>query len=116
MAEITLADVTLTLAKNDISFAAGRYLTFPSVAFGDSALTYPATGVPLPAIASLGPFKKSAQLVMVVPVTIDGYIYKYDATNHSLRIFQSAGTAAPLAELSGTALPAKVIKLMVVGH
>jgi hypothetical protein len=57
MAAITAANVIVTLNQDDIDRSPdGRVgiRTFPTVAFGNAALTYPALGIPMPAIGNFG--------------------------------------------------------------
>jgi hypothetical protein len=84
MGALASTDVTVTIIDKDAT-RRGRRVNLCTVAFGDAQLTYPATGVPLPAKESFGMFQQILSLV-VVKKPINGYLYTYDSTNHSLRI------------------------------
>ena len=64
------------------------------VAFGDGAKTVPTNGVPLPVLGQFG--LKRVDFHQLAPVTINGYHYRYDEVNHSIRIFESAAHAHDL--------------------
>lgn len=89
MAAITSSDVTVTVANKDRDIGGGgvfQNLTIASVAFGDGSLTYPTGGVPLPAIGQFG-FKRGINFAAVQPPYDDGFVYKYDATNHKILMY-----------------------------
>lgn len=59
------------------------------VQFGDAAKTYPAGGIPLSGLANWG-FPYSISEVMIVDAgNADGYVYKWDAVNNKLRIYNA---------------------------
>ena len=62
---------------------------------------YPATGIPL-AFTDFEPPVGGDPIYVKMYSCTTGYMYFYDPVNKSIRIFQSAGTAAPLVELSTT--------------
>jgi len=136
MADLIATNVAVTLDPRDLDYS-GQALTksYPSIAFGDGALTYPANGVPLPDKGEFG-MKKAIKRVFIQP-PLNGYIYKYDKTNHTIRIYQSAGftpagtnandgppetftgtavAAAPLVELGNVAVAATTLDLEVIGQ
>lgn len=58
-----------------------------SVAFGNGALTYPTNGVPLPTAAYFG---LNSIKNIFFDFAVNGYLYRYDLTNHKLLIYQTA--------------------------
>ena len=103
MTALASTDVTVSLSNRHIEDARGLLRrTFADLAFGDGALTYPTGGVPLPAKEQFG-FKKEIAFGVVEQPPANGFIYKFDRTNHTLKIFTmgivtgSAGSASPLA-------------------
>ncbi|HAJ28117.1 MAG TPA: hypothetical protein DCG53_12885 [Syntrophus sp. (in: bacteria)] len=99
-AALAAANVTVTVNPGDRDLGGGgasKNFTMASLAFGDGALTYPANGVPLPAIGAFG-FHKAIHMGIVVSDPDKGFVYKYDKTNHSIRIYtQGAVTGATAA-------------------
>ena len=93
MADLVATDVTVSLIQQDQDFLSmGKRVSFPSIAFGDGALTYPAGGIPLPAIGALGMKKEIKRMHIEQPA--NGNNYHYDHTNHKLRIFTATATEA----------------------
>jgi hypothetical protein len=87
MADLASTDVTLTkIVKHRVGLLKQR---IHQVAFGNGALTYPSGGVPLPALSYFE--LDHVDFFDLKVVTINGLTYKYDKTNHKIRIFQSAG-------------------------
>lgn len=91
MADLTAADVTVTLTQDDIDRSPDRVglRTYPSIAFGNGAKTYPALGIPMPAIGKFGLNFAIKRAYIEQPA--NGYVYHFDRANHKLRIFQAAG-------------------------
>lgn len=81
-------NVTVTTNPQDMERVGRVKMNISTVAFGDGALTYPTNGVPLPAKSKFGVDSVKFMHIMGPPAT--GYTYKYDATNHTIRIYQSA--------------------------
>jgi len=109
MADLASTDVTVTLNPQDKDFLAmGKCISFPSIAFGDGALTYPAGGIPLPAMGNFGMKKEIKRMFIEQPA--NGNSYHYDHTNHKLRIF-----TATAAEAAG-AIAAITLYLEVIGQ
>lgn len=111
MAEMASTDVTVTVNQQDRNCAgvgAPKNVVVATVTFGDGALTYPATGIPLPAIGNFG-LHKGIDFVAFQGKLGAGYTYNYDSTNHSIEIW-NAGT-----ELSG-AVAATTLKLLIFGE
>jgi len=101
MADLAATDVTIVMLERRIE--ARKKINDCTVAFGDSALTYPAGGVPMPAKASFGMVRNLDILRIYDPANANGYVYKYDRTNHKIRIYQSASEAAHTPIFTGTA-------------
>ena len=104
MADIAAGDVTYTEVKK-LKRDDGYIEALFDVAFGDGALTYPAGGVPLTR-ASLACPNYLGSLLFVDEANANGFVYKFDATNLKIRIYQgeyTAGADADLIELAGGA-------------
>lgn len=120
MADIAAADVTYTLQEGTAELTGGsKYRAVFSVAFGDGTDTYPSGGVALTK-AKLGCPTTIEALNFVEPNAADGFLYKYDASEEKVRIYQgdNAGTAASaLVEFVGgtTAVPATTLLVEVTG-
>jgi len=116
MADLTAADVTVTLKAQDKEFLGiGKIVTFPDIAFGDGSKTYPTGGVPLP---GLGNFGMKREIKGMLIGSIDGLVYKYDKANHKLLIFwgdYSNASDGPLVEFVG-APAATALELTVIGQ
>lgn len=90
MPALTANDVTVELIPQDRDFLGlGKRISFPVVTFGNGSLTYPTNGVPLPDIGAFG-MNKAIKRVFIQDPPTSGYVYKYDPTNHSIRIYQAA--------------------------
>lgn len=88
MADLTASNVTVTINKKTII---PRWrMNKVTIAFGNGALTYPANGVPMPAKLRFGMAKGIIDLMLLQPPPGDGLVYKYDPTNHTVRMWQSA--------------------------
>lgn len=66
------------------------------IVFGDGALTYPAGGVPMPALGVFGFVRLLDGLLIYQSAPDDALIYKYDAVNNTIRIW-TPSTGAELA-------------------
>ena len=119
MADFAATDVTVTaLTPLDQERLRSGWLSFPTLSFGGGAQTYPAGGIPLPAIGKLGNFKTAIRGGMVFDQPIDGFVYKYDKTNHKLLIYYGNYDAAdgPLIEITGATHAATSLTLFLYGH
>lgn len=100
MGAIASTDITITVGNRDkeiIGVMSSKNMTLATIAFGDAALTYPANGVPLPAIGHFG-LLKVLDFMSIQPPPGDGFVYKYDSTNHTIRIYtQGVKTGATAA-------------------
>src|SRR3990167_6781439 len=83
MTAIVAADVTLTIERRTISGKTRRNRV--KIVFGDSALTYPSGGVPMPGFASWGMKRNLDYLTVFDENDASGVIWKYDTTNNKLR-------------------------------
>jgi len=93
MAYLAAANVTVTLAQKDIvPLGMSKKMVFPSIAYGNGVLQYPALGIPMPAISYFG-LKRAIERAFIEQPA-NGYIYHFDRTNHKLRIFLGAAQAA----------------------
>jgi len=112
MADLTSSNVTVTLSrdKQDLVPESEKMFTLATVAFGNGTLTYPTGGVPLPAIGHFG-LKIQAHAGVCMGASANGYLYKYDAANHKIRIY-NGGT-----ELTGAsdAPAAASIDMLIIG-
>ena len=100
MSALTATDVAVTVNPGDREMAgaaAFKNMSLASITFGNSSLTYPTNGVPLPAIGVFG-FRKAINFALIAQAPGDGFIYKYDKTNHSIRVYtQGVKTGATAA-------------------
>src|SRR3990167_155932 len=83
MTAIVAADVTLTIERRAIEGKPRRNRV--KIVFGDSALTYPSGGVPMPGFASWGMKRNLDYLTVFDENDASGVIWKYDTTNNKLR-------------------------------
>lgn len=104
MAALTSTDVTVTVSIRDRDIAhgsSGKNISLASVQFGDGAKTYPTGGVPLPAIGNFG-FQRQLDFVGIQEPSGNGFHYKYDSTNHKIKVFtqgvRTGSTAATACE------------------
>jgi|JI6StandDraft_1071083.scaffolds.fasta_scaffold195258_2 hypothetical protein len=110
MAAIASTDVAYAMLNKAVAESSYREFNF-TVSFGDGVLTYPAGGIPLVA-GKLGCPSEIRSLELFSPAAGDGYVYKYDAANAKIRIYQgdNDGVAdGPLVELGGAAAPAATV-------
>jgi len=109
MADLTADDVTVSIGSRDKDFArigSLKNLSIASIAFGDGVLTYPTGGVPLPAIGHFG-LNKQMDLLIPQQPSDNGFIYKYDATNHTLLIY-TQGVVTGSTSVSPSGVGAKI--------
>jgi len=87
MVALAATNVTVTITNRLLNIGArglDKIVSIIDIAFGDSALTYPSGGIPLPDKAQFG-FKKVIDFCEIEQPA-DGFLYKYDRTNHKLMI------------------------------
>jgi hypothetical protein len=84
MAAIAATNVTITCNREDMAIA-GQRRGLATIAFGNSALTYPSGGVPMPAIGNFG-MVRDLNMKIFDPGG-SGIVWQYDKTNNKLRGF-----------------------------
>lgn len=111
MADLTAASVVVTMNPEDLEIKdQGGKVGYPQIAFGNGSDTYPAGGIPMPAIGAFG-MEFFIKRLFVSPVSpVNGNKYTYDRANNKLRIFTATAT-----EMSG-AVAAHVLDLTVIGQ
>ena len=80
-----------------------------TIAFGNGSLTYPTTGVPLPAIGVFGmPTALEILEIFGVNGLTSDYMARYNTAAHALLLYEEEGTAAggPLLEADTSEAPA----------
>lgn len=88
MSAIASTDVTYSaLSRRKVNGSPSRYVNLVTVAFGDSALTYPSGGVAL-LKASMG-LPNVIETLKILDSNASGYIFKWDKANNKLRIYQA---------------------------
>lgn len=125
MTALASTDVTVTVNSRDKDIGHGalsKFMGIATIVFGDGALTYPTGGVPLPAIGQFG-LQRQVDIGLIEQPSGDGYVYKYDRTNHKIRIYQNVdpadtgGADTPLVEMgTGEAPAATTIKMVFIGE
>ena len=94
-----------------------RQILYGKVAIGTTSQTYVVGGLPLTWLgikdASGGTVFPQTAETAPVHVQFDdfsgtGYIFQYNKASNTIQIFESAGSAAPLAELTAIDIPATV--------
>lgn len=96
MTAIESTDVTVSVAsdKRDIAHGAvQKNISLADVTFGDGSLTYPTGGVPLPAIGLFG-FQREIQIGLIEEAPANGFHYKFDRANHTIKIFTQGVTTS----------------------
>lgn len=88
MGAMASTDVTVTLAQQDRDmFGFAHKVSFPTLALvSGGSKTYPANGIPLPAIGAFG-MNKAIKFFQFMGSPGNGYVYKYDKVRHTLRIY-----------------------------
>lgn len=97
MAYLTAANVDVTLNPEDVDRSPDGRIgirTFPTVAYGNGVLQYPAGGIPMPALGKFG-FNFAIKRVYIEQAA-DGYIRSFVRATHKLRIFLGAARDAIL--------------------
>ena len=93
MADIASTDVTYTEQPGGGHTSTGRRTGIFKIQFGDGSLTYPAGGVPL-LKAKLGCPNAIEEFTIFDSHDADGRLYKYDAENVKVRIYNPGGSHA----------------------
>lgn len=117
MADLAVGDVTVNLVMQDRTRK--RRMNDITIAFGDGSKTYPTNGVPLPtSMRSYGLSRAIERFFLQQPAS-GGIVYTYDPTNHTIRMWRSAGftpsgtVAAPV--FTGSALASHDHNLKFIG-
>jgi hypothetical protein len=88
-----IAATNCTVSVLDKGVVGKKRRTYGTIVFDSTTLTYTATtGIPLPTFGKWG-FMKQVDMIFFnqsVAATVGGLVYKYDKTNHSIRVFCSA--------------------------
>lgn len=92
MADIGASNVTYSIVERKKGEDSYQRVV-ADVTFGDGALTYPAGGVPLTK-AKLACPNSISDLIIVEGDAGNGYVYKFDASAETIRIYQSAAVSA----------------------
>jgi hypothetical protein len=93
MTALASTDVTVTISERRIVGKKRRNLI--TIAFGNSTLTYPSGGVPMPTYGSFGMVRQLDFLNLLDQDNASGVFWKYDKTNNKLRAYaQSVTTGA----------------------
>lgn len=100
MADLTAADVTVTILKRGMIPQFGR-ITRVSMALGDGAKTYPSGGIPLPDASKFG-MARGTIYQLPVPAQA-GLVMEYDKDNHKLKLWRSVGHTHDLKYIGGIA-------------
>jgi hypothetical protein len=117
MADLTAADITVTLNPQDTDFMTYNKVVMPKLAFGDGAKTIPAGGIPLPDLVKFGLHKEIKRGHVIQPA--DGYVYRVDRVNHKLMVFYgdySNASDGVLVEAAGVAPAATEVELTLIGQ
>ncbi len=88
MPDLGATDVTYSIQK-ERSAGNGLIRRRIAITFGDGALTYPAGGVPLTR-ADMGAPTEIEEFLFMESDADDGFMYKYDLSAETIRIYQSA--------------------------
>lgn len=87
MTALAATDVTIVVQSRVIKGLDREHLV--KITFGDSALTYPTGGVPMPAFGKFGFFQQLKYLRLIDPNDGVGLVWKYDREGKALRAWQS---------------------------
>jgi hypothetical protein len=89
MADLAATDVTVTISNRDKNIFGpppAKKAVIAQLEFGDGSKLYPSGGVPLPAKEQFG-FKREVAFGRIEDAPGDGFVYKYDRSNHKIRIY-----------------------------
>lgn len=107
MVALAASDVTITVEERTIEGKKKRNRC--KIEFGNGALTYPATGVPLPTYENWGMTRNIDYIIITDMGSGDGLVWKYDQANHVLEGYEgdyAQSSDADLAELDTGDAPA----------
>lgn len=103
MPDIAATDVTYILPTYSKTVVQGRMTADFGLTFGNGTLTYPTGGVPIDR-TKMGFPNAIEQFAFNDMANANGFIYKWDAANRKIRIYQgdnANASAGPLVELAG---------------
>lgn len=89
MAYLAATDITTTLNAGDRHVLGKIKMGIGTLAFGNGALQYPYGGIPAPANGIFG-FNKAVSAISLLSPSSIGYSFRYDRTNHKIKIFAQA--------------------------
>jgi hypothetical protein len=114
MTDLAASNVTVTEYQglNNLVPNSNARFNIVDIAFGNAALTYPSGGVPMPATDKFGMFEQIDMLLIQQPAG-DLLDYRYDRTNHKIRIIDISAGAELTASSSAPA--ACTLRAMAVG-
>ncbi len=118
MADLAADNVTVTLLPQDVDLTGIKKITYPSIKFGNGALTIPAAGIPLPDKSKFG-MKKEITRMLVIGSAGTGYVFEYDKANHKLLVFYAdydAVANGALIAATGVAPAELTLPLIVIGE
>jgi hypothetical protein len=88
MPALAVSDWTTTVGTSRI-YGRKKEISLTLV-IGDGVKTYPSGGIPMPVYSTCGLKRNIDDILFVDTANANGYVYKYDKTNHKLRIYQTA--------------------------
>jgi len=122
MTALAASDIEVTIPPKDRNFAPSslKCMALAVLTFGDGVKTYPAGGIPAPAIGQFG-LKNELQRMIISQPANNGLTFRYDRENHKIMAMAANGTMGSIdgvmAEIpDGTVLPEISIDCIVVGE
>ena len=89
MTALAASDITMSMNNRDLA-QIGKYKMYKaSMSFGDGALTYPYGGIPMPTLDKFG-MKKEIIALQETDSNASPYIFKYDSTNNTMKLYANA--------------------------
>lgn len=89
MADITAADITMSMSILDLTKLGRLKMYKASMSFGDGALTYPYGGIPMPTLDKFG-MNKEIISIQETDSNASPYMFKYDSTNNKMKLYANA--------------------------
>jgi hypothetical protein len=93
MADLAATNVTIAHIRRPGKIPGFANLGLVTISFGNSTLTVPAAGIPLPANLKLFGMRKLIHFMALQGPVGDGLKYEYDQANHKLLIRQAPGAS-----------------------
>lgn len=102
MANISAANITYTIQEGTKNYAGGgnRFQAVFAIAFGNGTLTYPNSGIGLN-VSALGCPESLEEFHIMDANNGDGFLYKYNYTNSTIRIYQGASHSHSMLVVGG---------------